>query len=190
MNNPFASFKTVYNIPMDMEHPQGSRAALLEWADSKKQLIFVAVILVLAGTFIIGREFGGWLGISYRAPVAVPSGAPHADAVVIWFDGQNIIAERILPPDAGETESALSKKLEILTDKKTVFAEMTSSGPVKISRAEFSEGDVIWIYQRLRTLEETIAKPADPDIAIPLEEMLKDPRERMKADFVVKVGGK
>lgn len=173
---------------MDMEHPQGSRAALLEWADSKKQLIFVAVILVLAGTFIIGREFGGWLGISYRAPVAVPSGAPHADAVVIWFDGQNIIAERILPPDAGETESALSKKLEILTDEKTIFAEMTSLGPVKISRATISKGDSILVYNRVRSFEKTVKEPADPDLAIPFEDMLKNPRERIKADFVIKVG--
>lgn len=154
---------------------------------SKTQAIFLAVVLVIAGVFVLDRQFG-WLGVFYREPVAIPSGTPYAEAVVNGFDGRNIVAERILRPDAGETESALPKKIEILTDEKTVFAKLTSSGPIKISRSKISEGDIIWIYNRVRTLEETLKEPADSELAIPFEETLKNPRERIKADFVVRVG--
>lgn len=155
----------------------------------KTQIIFLAIVLVVAGAFLLGRQ-SGWFGVPRSEPVAIPSGAPYAEAVVSGFDEQNIVAERILRPDAGETESALPKKMEILTDEKTVFAEMTTSGPVKISRAKLAAGDIVWVYNRIRSFEEVLKASADPELAIPFEETLKNPRERIKADFVVKVGGK
>lgn len=156
---------------------------------SKTQGVFLAVVLIIAGVFVLDRQFG-WLGVFYREPVAIPSGTPYAEGAVIGVKDGAVLAERILPPDTGKSESILSKKLEILTDEKTVFAKLTSSGPIKISRSKISEGDIIWIYNRVRTLEETLKEPADPELAIPFEEMLKNPRERTKADFVVLVSEK
>lgn len=154
---------------------------------SKTQIIFLAVVLIVAGVFVLDRQFG-WLGVFYRESVAIPSGQPYAEAMVSEMGEQSIIAKRIISPDAGEAGTALSPKMEILTDEKTVFAEMTSSGPVKISRAKISEGDIIWIYNRVRTLEATLKEPADSELAIPFAEMLKNPRERIKTNFVMKVG--
>lgn len=168
--------------PLEIK-PEASKKHLI----SKTQGVFLAAILILAAMFVLDRQFG-WLGVFYREPVAISSSAPYAEAAVVGFDGQSIVAERILPPDAGEAELALPKKIEILADEKTIFAEMTSSGPVKISKDELAEGDVVWIYSRVRSLEEVLKAPADPDLAVPFEEMLKNPRERIKADFVVKVG--
>lgn len=155
---------------------------------SKTQIIFLAVVLVIAGAFFLDRQFG-WLGMFYSERVAIPSGAPYAEAIVKKFDNRGIAAERILRPGTEEKEAVLPKKMEILTDEKTVFAKMTSLSPVKISRAKISEGDVIWVYNRVRSFEETLKKPADPELAVPFEDMAKNPRERIKADFVVKVGG-
>lgn len=151
---------------------------------SKKQIVILAIVLflLLAGASFINKQFK-WFDKLRFGRVEVPSG-PYIEGVVISASKGAVLARRIA------VSGAEAQKMEILTDKKTVFAKITSSGPIKVSRFELSEGDVIWVYQRLRTLKETIAKPADPDIAIPLEEMLKDPRERIKADFVVKIGGK
>lgn len=149
---------------------------------SKKQIVVLSVVLLLllAGASFVNKQFK-WFDRLRFGRVEVPSGRPYVEGVVIGASKGAVMARRIAAPGAG------SQKIEILTDKKTIFAKITSSGPMKISRAELSEGDVIWIYQRLRTLEETIAKPADPDIAIPLEEMLKDPRERMLVNYIILV---
>lgn len=156
---------------------------------SKTQVIFLAVVLIIAGVVSLGRQFE-WLGISYRAPIVVPSGAPYAEATVKEFDNRSIAAERIVRLDAEEKETVLPKKIEILADERTVFTKMTSSGLIRISRATISEGDIIWVYNRVRSLEEVVKAPADPDLAVPFEETLNNPRERLRADFVVKVGGK
>lgn len=167
--------------PLEIK-PEASKKRLI----SKTQGVFLAVVLVLAAMFVLDRQFG-WLGVFYREPVAIPSGSPYAEAVVSGLDGEGIVAERILRPDAGEAEKTLPKKIEILADEKTVLAEMTFSGPIKISKDELAEGDIVWIYSRVRSLEEVLKAPADPDLAVPFEEILKNPRERIKADFVVRV---
>lgn len=158
-----------------------------KWLVSKKQAIFLAVVLVAVGVFLLGRQFG-WPDAFFREYVTIPSGPPYAEAVAVGAYEGTMWAERVAVTDA--QGNAVPKMMEILTDEKIVFAEMTSSGPIKISQSKISEGDIIWIYNRVRTLEEVIAAPADPGIAIPFEDMVKNPRERMRADFVVKVGGK
>lgn len=152
---------------------------------SKTQIIFLVVVLAVAGAFFLGRQFG-WFGAPRNESIMVPSGQSHTEATVIGAYERVVLANRIVQKD----KTVLPKKLEILTDEKTVFAKITSSGPVKISWQEIAEGDVIWVYSRVRTLEETVAEPVDPTLAIPFEDMMKNPRERIKADFVVKVGGK
>lgn len=154
-----------------------------EHITSKTRIIFLAVVLVLVGVFFFGKQ-SGWFGAS--EPVAIPSGQSYIEATVIGAYEGVVLAERVSATDA--EGNVLTKKLEILTDEKTVFARITASGPVKISRAELSEGDIIWVYARVRSFEETIAEPADPTLAIPFEEMLKNPRERIKAAFVVLIG--
>lgn len=152
---------------------------------SKTQIIFLAVIVVAAAIFFLNRQFG-LLDRLFRERVAIPSGTPYAEAVVIGaYDGV-VLAERVMITDA--QGNALPKQMEILTDEKTVFAKLTSFGPIKISYAKLSEGDVVWAYNRIRSLEEAMAAPADPALAIPFEDMAKNPRERLRADFVVKVG--
>lgn len=151
---------------------------------SKTQIIFIAVVVVLAGAFLLGKQYG-WFGAARHEPVAIPSSAPYVEAIVVGAYEGVVLAERVATTD--ENGNALTKKLEILTDEKTVFARITSSGPVKISRAELSEGDIIWIYNRVRTLEETLAEPVDPALAIPFEEMVKNPRERIRAEYIVLV---
>lgn len=150
---------------------------------SKTQVIFLAVVVVLTGAFLLGRQFG-WFAPRHE-PVAIPSGAPYSEARVVGAYEGVVLAERTAAKDA--KGNVLQKKLEILTDEKTVFAKLTSSGPVKISRKELSEGDVIWVYKRVRSLEEVLKAPADPEFAIPLAEMLKNPRERIRAEYIVVV---
>jgi hypothetical protein len=154
---------------------------------SKTQIIFLAAVVILAGAFFFGRQ-SGWFGAARHEPVAIPSGQSYVEATVVGaYDGV-VLAERTAVTDAkGNT---LPKKLEILTDEKTVFAKITSSGPVKISWKEIAEGDVIWVYQRVRSLEETLAELADPALVIPLEDMLKNPRERIIVGYIVVVSGK
>lgn len=169
-------------VTMDMEtliKPNEHKSSM-----SKTQMIALAVVLVVVGAFFFGRQYN-WFG---NESVAIPSGAPYAEARVIGAYEGIVLAERVAETDADG--NAMIKKLEILTDEKTVFAKLTSSGPVKISYAELSEGDVIWVYNHVRSLEETLAEPADPELAIPFEDMAKNPRERIKADFVVLVSGK
>lgn len=151
------------------------------------QIVVLAVILVVAGAFFFGKQ-SGWFGATRHEPVAIPSGTPYAEATVIGAYEGVVLAERTAATDA--KGNVLQKKLEILTDEKTVFAKITSSGPVKISRTELSEGDIIWVYQHVRSLEETLAEPADPTLAIPFEEMAKNPRERIAAGYIVAVSAK
>lgn len=154
---------------------------------SKKQMIFLAVVLVVLAVFFLNRQ-SGWLDRFFGERVIVPQGAAYAEAIFTGDDMLVIIAERIARSDAGNDGAALPKRLEILTDEKTVFAKITSSGPVKISRAEFLTGDVIWIYNRARSFEDTLAEPIDPDLAVPFGESISNPREQVRADFVVKMG--
>lgn len=170
-----------------MMSPEAETESPEKFAISTSQIAVLGLVLILIGAFLSGRQFG-WFGVPRSEPVAIPSGASYTEATVIGaYDGV-VLAERVAAAD--EQGNALQKKLEILTDEKTVFAEMTSSGPMKVSYTDLSEGDVVWIYQRIRALEETITEPADPELAIPFAETLKNPRERMKADFVVLVSGK
>lgn len=156
-----------------------------KFAISRNQIVVLGLVLILTGAFLSGRQFG-WFGAPRSEPVAIPSGAPYAEATVIGAYEGVVLAERVAATDAqGNT---LQKKLEILTDDGTVFAKLTSSGPVKISYTKLSEGDMVWIYQRIRALEETMTEPADPELAIPFGDALENPRERMKADFVVLIG--
>lgn len=156
-----------------------------EYFVSKTQIVFFAVVVVLAGAFLLDRQFG-WFGALRHEPVAIPSGAPYAEATVIGAYEGVVLANRVTAATDARG-NALPKKMEILTDEKTVFAKLTSSEPVKIFRNELSEGDVIWIYNRVRSFEETLAGQADPALAIPFEDMLKNPRERIRADFVVRL---
>lgn len=149
---------------------------------SRNQIVVLGLVLILIGAFLSGRQFG-WLDTFRNELVAIPSGTPYAEAAVVGAYEGVVLAERVSATDA--QGNALQKKLEILTDEKTVFAKISSSGPVKISYADLLEGDVVWIYQRVRALEETMTEPADPELAIPFEESITNPRERMKADFVV-----
>lgn len=152
---------------------------------SRNQIVVLGLALILIGAFISGRQLGWFNGVFRAEPIAIPSGAPYAEAKVIGAYEGVVLAERIPAADSGATQPT---KIEILTDEQTVFAKITSSGPVKISYRDFSEGDVVWVYNRVRSLEETLEAPADPELILPFEEMLKNPRERMRADFVVKVG--
>lgn len=152
---------------------------------SKTQIIFLVAVLVVAGAFFLDRQFGLFDRL-FRERVEIPSGTPYAEALVIGAYEGVVLAERVMITDA--QGNALSEKMEILTDEKTVFAKLTSFGPIKISYAKLSEGDVVWAYNRIRSLEEAMAAPADPALAIPFEDMAKNPRERLRADFVVKVG--
>lgn len=153
-----------------------------QFAISRNQIVILGLVLILIGAFLSGRQFG-WFGALRSEPVAIPSGFPYAEALVIGAYEGVVLAERVAATDA--QGNALQKKLEILTDEKTVFATLTSSGPVKISYAELSEGDIIWVYNRIRTMEETLAEPIDPELAISFEESVKNPRERIRADFIV-----
>lgn len=155
---------------------------------SKTQIIFLAAVLLLAGAFFFGRQFG-WFAPRHES-VAIPSGQSYAEAQVIGAYEGVVLANRIARQDAGKDESALPQKIEILTDEKTVFAKITSSGPVKISWREIAEGDVVWVYQRIRSLEETLAKPVPAELAVPIEDALKNPRERIAAEYVVVVSEK
>lgn len=158
-----------------------------KFAISRNQIVVLGLVLILLGAFISGGQFG-WFGAPRSELVAIPSGAPYAEATVVGaYDGV-VLAERVASADA--QGNALQKKLEILTDGKTVFAKMTSSGPVKVSYAELSEGDVIWAYNRVRSLEETLAEPVDMELAVPFEEMARNPRERIAAEYVVMISGK
>lgn len=168
-----------------MMSPEAETESPEKFVISRNQIVVLGLVLILIGAFLSGRQFG-WFGALRSEPVAIPSGAPYTEALVIGAYEGVVLAERVSAKDA--QGNALQKKLEILTDEKTVFAKLTSSGPVTISYAKLSEGDVIWIYNRARTLEETLAEPTDPELAIPFDEMLKNPRERMRADFMVKVG--
>lgn len=154
---------------------------------SRNQIVVLGLVLILIGVLISGRQFG-WFNEQLRhEPISIPSGAPYAEATVIGaYDGV-VLAERVATVDA--QGNVLQKKLEILTDGKTVFAKITSSGPVKIPWSELSEGDVIWVHNRVRTLEETLAEPADPELAIPFEDMVKNPRERIIAEYIVIISG-
>lgn len=164
-------------IPLEAETKSPEKFAI-----SRSQIAVLGLVLILIGAFLFGRQFG-WFGAPRSEPVAIPSGAPYAEAVVIGAYEGTVLAERIQAADA-----ALPAKMEILTDEQTVFAEITPSGPIKISHTRLSEGDIVWVYSHVRSLEETLAEPIDPDIIIPFEEMLKNPRERIRADFVVLVG--
>lgn len=167
--------------------PSGAETESPEkFALSRSQILALGLALILIGAFISGRQFG-WF-VPRHEPVAIPSGQPYAEATVIGAHEGVVLAERTAAKDA--QGNSLQKKLEILTDEKTVFARITSSGPVKISRAELSGGDVIWVYARIRTLEEALAEPADPALAIPFEEMAKNPRERVRAEYIVAVSSK
>lgn len=157
-----------------------------KFAISTSQIAVLGMVLILIGAFLSGRQFGWFDGTPRSEPVAIPSGAPYVEATVVGAYEGVVLAERVAEADA--EGNVLTKKLEILTDEKTVFAKLTSSGPVTTSYAELSEGDVIWTYQRVRALEETITEPADPELAIPFEESITNPRERLRADFVVRVG--
>lgn len=152
-----------------------------KFAISRNQIVVLGLVLILIGAFLSGRQFG-WFGAPRSEPVTIPSGAPYAEARVIGAYEGVVLAERVVLTDA--QGNALPKKMEILTDEKTVFAKLTSSGPVKISYAELLEGDVIWVYNRTRSF----AEPADSDLIISFEEMVKNPRERIKADFVALIG--
>lgn len=156
---------------------------------SKTQIVVLALVLILAGVFFLNRQFR-WFGWFQRERVAIPSGQPYVEATVIGAYEGVVLAERVVLPNADKKVSTLPKKLEILTDEKTAFAKLTSSGPIKISRKELSEGDVIWVYKHIRSLEETIAEPADPVLAVPFAEMLKNPRERIAAGYIVMVSVK
>lgn len=158
-----------------------------KFAISRNQIVVLGLVLILIWAFLSGRQLG-WFGAPRSEPVAIPSGAPYAEATVIGAYESVVLAERVMITDA--QGNALPEKMEILTDAKTVFAKLTSSGPIKISYAKLSEGDVVWVYNRIRSFEEVLKAPADPELAIPFEETLKNPRERMKADFVVLVSGK
>jgi hypothetical protein len=157
---------------------------------SKTQIIFLAAVVILAGAFFFGRQ-SGWFGAARHEPVAIPSGQSYVEATVVGaYDGV-VLAERTATATTTDAKgNTLQKKLEILTDEKTVFAKITSSGPVTISWKEISEGDVIWVYNRTRTLEETLTEPTDPRLTIPFEEMMKNPRERIAAEYLVVVSGK
>jgi hypothetical protein len=144
---------------------------------SKTQIIFLVVVLILAGAFFFGRQFG-WFAPRHE-PVAIPSGQSYAEGTVIGAYEGVVLANRTVATDA--KGNILPKKLEILTDEKTVFARITSSGPVKISWSELSEGDVIWVYK---------AEPVQPGLAISLADALKNPRERIAAGYIVVVSGK
>jgi hypothetical protein len=152
---------------------------------SKTQVIFLAVVVILAGAFFFGRQ-SGWFAPRHE-PVAIPSGQAYAEAQVIGAYEGVVLAERTAATDA--KGNALPKKLEILTDEKTVFAKITSADPVKISWKEIAEGDVIWIYTPVRTLEEAL-QVTSPELAVPFEDMLKNPRERIIAGYIVVVSGK
>lgn len=156
-----------------------------KFAISRSQIAVLGLVLILIGAFLSGKQFG-WFGTLRAEPIAIPSGTPYAEAKVIGAYEGVVLAERIVLTDA--SGNALPQKLEILTDGKTAFATITASGPVKISYTDLSEGDVIWVYNRIRSFEETIAEPADPELAISFEDAVKNPRERLRADFVVKVG--
>lgn len=151
------------------------------------QMIAFAIVLVLVGTFLLGRQYE-WFGSSRYESITIPSGVPYAEAIVVGAYEGVVLAERTAATDA--EGNVLTKKLEILTDEKTVFARITSSDSVKISWRDIFEGDVIWVYQRIRSLEDTLREPADPDLAIPFEEMVKNPRERIRAEYIVVVSGK
>lgn len=157
-----------------------------KFAISRNQIVVFGLTLILIGAFLFGRQFG-WIGAFRNELVAIPSGTPYAEAIVIGAYEGTVLADRVAAADA--KGNPLTKKLEILTDEKTIFAKITSSGPVKITYKQLSEGDIVWVYNRVRSLEETLAEPADSELAIPFEDMAKNPRERIKADFVVKVGG-
>lgn len=154
---------------------------------SKAQITVLVLVLIFVGAFVLNRQFG-WFNRFFYERVEIPSGAPYAEARVIAIYNGVVLAERIVPPNADKKTAALPKKLEILIDEKTVFVKLTSLGPVTISRKELSEGDVFWVYNHIRTLKEILAAPADPVLAVPFADMLKNPRERIKAEFVVKIG--
>jgi hypothetical protein len=160
--------------------PESSEPHML----TKTRIIFLAVILILAGAFFFGRQFG-WFA-PRDEPVAIPSGQSYAEARVIGAYEGVVLAERIAETDA--QGNVLQKKLEILTDEKTVFAKITASGPVKIPWSEIVEGDIIWVYIPVRTLEEALQGSVSPELAIPFEDMMKNPREKIQAAFVVVVG--
>lgn len=167
-----------------MMPPEAENESAEKFAISRSQIVVLGLVLILIGAFLSGRQFG-WFGAPTGSsePVAIPSDASYTEATVIGAYEGVVLAERVAATDANG--NALPKRMEILTDEKTVFAEMTSSGTVKISYTELSEGDVIWVYNRIRSLEETLVQPADPELAVPFEDMLKNPRERIKAGFVV-----
>jgi hypothetical protein len=156
-----------------------------EFPVSKAQIIFLAVVLILAGAFFFGRQFG-WFSEQRYESVAIPSGQPYAEAQVIGAYEGVVLAERTAATDA--QGNASPKKLEILTDEKTVFAKITSSGPIKIPWSEIVEGDIIWVYIPVRTLEEVL-QATSPELAVPFEEMIRNPRERIIAGYIVAVSG-
>lgn len=149
---------------------------------STNQIVVLGLALILFGAFLVGRQFNLFGGLSRAEPVAIPSGAPYAEATVIGaYDGV-ILAKRT--NDVGTT-TPQRQVIEILTDEKTVFAKIDRAGPMRISWTKISEGDTIWVYNRVRTMEETLAEPVDPRLSVPFEESLRNPRERVIAGYVV-----
>lgn len=166
--------------------PEAKNESAEKFSISRSQIVVLGLVLILIGALISGRQFG-WFGAPTGSsePVAIPSGAPYAEATVVGAYEDVVLAERVAATDA--QGNALQKKLEILVDENTTFAKLTSSNPVRITYQELSENDIVWVYQRVRSLEETLAEPVDPELAISFEESIKNPRERVKADFVVAV---
>lgn len=160
-----------------------------KFAISRSQIAVLGFVLILLGAFLSGRQLG-WLGGFRNESVAIPSGAPYAEVVVIGAYEGVVLADRVVRPDAARDESALPKLMEILTDEKTVFAKITSTGTMKIPWSEIAEGDIVWVYQHVRSLEETLAEPVPSELAIPLADALKNPRERIAAGYVVIVSGR
>lgn len=165
-----------------MMSPEAETESPEKLAISTSQIAVLGLVLILIGAFLSGRQFG-WLDTFRNELVAIPSGTPYAEAAVVGAYEGVVLAERVATTDA--QGNALQKKLEILVDENTTFAKLTVSGPIRISYSGLSEGDIVWVYQRVRSLEETLAEPVDPELAISFEESVKNPRERIRADFIV-----
>lgn len=164
-------------MPTNTEIESSGKSAI-----SRSQIVVLGLVLILIGASLFGRQFG-WFGVPRSELVAIPSGVPYAEATVVGAYEGVVLAERVATTDA--QGNALQKKLEILVDENTTFAKLTVSGPIRISYSGLSEGDIVWVYQRVRSLEETLAEPVDPELAISFEESVKNPRERIRADFIV-----
>lgn len=145
---------------------------------------FAVFVLLIAAAAILVLFFGR----VRKQEITLPYENPYALGVVTDTKEGVIIAERI-DDSSVEFQPFL---LEILTDANTIFAAIPpvlnlSGAPAeRIKPSIVAVGDRVYVYSASGFFADSASTP--PEWLLSLEESVKTRRERIKADFVVKVG--